>query len=443
MKVLVSAVACDPDGVSEGFVGWQAVSALASEHDVWVITTPRYRRNIERAMREGRASARLHFYFHGGLGEWQSFGLITRAQAWLEYVLWSRTLLRLALQLHARIRFDLTQHVTYSAWRVPSPLWRLGPPFVWGPLGGAGDVPLRFFRTMSFPSILFESLRKCAYVAAWLPSCRRCARNAAWVLASNDETEELIVAMRGSADGVSQMCPSYMRKEEIERFRPVTAEFKPRGALQIFAGGTLLGSKGIAVALHGLQIAAARGVEFDYTIACRGPESGFLRKLVRRLGLASRVRFVDRYDGEAYHRQLSLSHCFLMPSFRENLGLTMVEAMLARAVPIVADISAPGEIVTSACGIKLRVSDARTMAREVARAVEKLYGNPQLVATLGEAASLRAGTIMSARTYSGQLREIYDRVVRRSVICQLPREGNVARAPAKLSMPSTSSLLVS
>jgi len=407
MKVLVAAFACAPVGSSEEFLGWQAIRAVSRRHHVWVITTPRYRQEIERAQSERAVPDHVHFNYLGGDKSPVENATLSRLKDWWDYVDWSRTILPLARDLHASIGFQLVHHVTYSAWRVPSSLWRLRIPFVWGPIGGGGDTPLRFLTSMSFAGAAFESLRKVAQLAAYLPGPRRCAREASWILASNSETAQLLLRMRRSAQGVSVMWPTYFSDAQIARFTSTTAWPKPPGALRIFAGGTALGSKGLAIALRGLRKAADAGVEFIYTIASDGPERAHLECLTRDLGLETRVRFVQQYSGDAYISELRGSHCYLLPSFRENLGLTMIEAMMSGVVPIVANISAPGEVVTSRCGFTIAVTSCAQMIRAIAEAVEWLALNPEEIRRLGTNAVARAREVVNASCYADQIEATY------------------------------------
>jgi glycosyltransferase involved in cell wall biosynthesis len=406
MKVLVAAVACAPVGSSEEFLGWQAVRAISRHHEVWVVTREENRTSIEEADASG-ALVNVHFQYVKGFERWARNATLRRLQAWLEYIHWSRNLLSVARALHERCRFDLAHHITYSAWRVPSSLWRLNIPFIWGPIGGGGDVPLRFFGSMSFPGMAFEALRKIAQFAMYLPGPRRCAREAAWVLASNAETAELLTRMRGSSEGVSSMWPTYFSKMRVARFTTAKLRRATGEPLRLFAGGTALGSKGLGLALRGLRCAANRGVPFLYTIACDGPERPHLQRLTNKLHLDSHLRIVRNYTGGEYVAQLQASDCFLLPSFRENLGLTMIEAMMAGAVPIVADISAPGEVVTSECGIKIPVTSSDEMAAAIGEAVERLFADPGRAEILAKNASSRAQEIVNSMRYEDSIQASY------------------------------------
>ena len=63
MKLLLTAVACDPFGGSEGIYGWYVVNALAKEHDCYVITGIGYRKNIQEATKRGLVAPKLHFRY--------------------------------------------------------------------------------------------------------------------------------------------------------------------------------------------------------------------------------------------------------------------------------------------------------------------------------------------------------------------------------------------
>src|SRR5436190_463682 len=125
MKVLVSAIACNPYQGSENFFGWAAVKCLAREYELCVITSARNRPDLERAQREKLIPTNLRFFYAGAFREWRRNALLARVQSWREYIDFSDASLGVATELHKVERFDLVHHVTFSTWRVPSPMWRL------------------------------------------------------------------------------------------------------------------------------------------------------------------------------------------------------------------------------------------------------------------------------------------------------------------------------
>src|SRR5688572_4965785 len=160
MKALVSAIACNPYLGSENFFGWAAVKCLSREHDLWVITSTRNRPDLERAQRENLIPPNVRFAYAGAVEEWHLNALRARIQSWREYINFSKASLTVAQDLHRNERFDVVHHVTFSTWRVPSPMWRLGIPFVLGPIAGNEPFPFRLFGVLSWVGAAFESVRK-------------------------------------------------------------------------------------------------------------------------------------------------------------------------------------------------------------------------------------------------------------------------------------------
>jgi hypothetical protein len=189
MRVLLSAISCQPDVGSEPKVGWDAAMAISELHDCHVVTHVAGRKSIEQKQAEGIAT-RVKFHYFGEEFTWHPSRFIARLQSWLIFRKWQSRLLPFAAELHRQHDFHLTHHITYVTWRVASPLWQLPIPFVWGPIGGTAVIPRNFLGMLSRPAIAFEAAR---YVSGGLASrskgFRSCVENAALVVAANEETE--------------------------------------------------------------------------------------------------------------------------------------------------------------------------------------------------------------------------------------------------------------
>ena len=133
MKVLISAIACNPYIGSENYFGWSAIQTLAHDHQLWVLTSPRNEPDLRRAAAEGLVPANVRFIYAGHFDEYHPNRMRARFQSWKEYIGFSRAILPLAKKLHETEKFDLAHHVTYATWRVASPLWQLGIPICFRP----------------------------------------------------------------------------------------------------------------------------------------------------------------------------------------------------------------------------------------------------------------------------------------------------------------------
>jgi glycosyltransferase involved in cell wall biosynthesis len=407
MKVLVAAFACSPYAGSENYAGWSVVKCLARDHDLWVLTSGRNRPDHARAQAEGLVPANVHFSYADRFKEWHPNRMKAKLQSWTEYRDFSKEALALAQPIHQSVHFDLVHHVTIATWRIPSPLWQLGIPLVWGPVGGNERFPPGLYPILSPPAMAFELARTLSnLVSRNSPAVRKCARQAAHIFAGNPETVALLKQLRGRASGVSLLSGAFHSQSKIEAFIAAATGRDYQAPLRLFAGGLLEGRKGIALALSALARLKNQGLKFSYHLSGGGPEFNHVRRLADRLGLRENVSFGYRPE-DAYVKELGTSHAFLLPSLRESAGLTMMEAMLAGCVPIVADCGGPAHIVTDACGWKIPVGSRASMIDALVQAIATADRNRDLLRQKGSLASQRIAAGFSEDAYRRTVNEAY------------------------------------
>ena len=408
MKVLVSAVSCNPYLGSENYFGWAAVKALARDHELWVLTSERNREDLGRAAAEGLVPANVHFVVAGKIRPWHPNRMRARLQGWRQYLYFSRAILPLARQLHAEQKFDLIHHVTLATWRVASPLWQLGIPFVFGPIGGYEQFPVRFFPMLSASSAAFELARMASNVSSrFSPGVRRCLREAAHVFVANLETEQLVREVRGSGNGVSSLMSNFHSGEKIRSLARFAADKNLNGPLRLFAAGNMEGRKGVTLALEALARAKAAGVNFHYRLGAGGPEIEHLKKLASQLGLTAEVEFADNLHGEAYQSELGSTHIYLLPSLRDSAPVTLTEAMLAGCVPIVAAGGGPEIMVSADCGYKFPTTSRKQLVNQIAETIIAIDRNRNLILEKGRAASQRIAAGFSEENYRATVNAVY------------------------------------
>jgi glycosyltransferase involved in cell wall biosynthesis len=159
--------------------------------------------------------------------------------------------------------------------------------------------------------------------------------------------------------------------------------------LRAFAAGNLEGRKGIAIALQAIFLAKKAGVRIEYQVTSQGPELAHLQRLSKRLQLTDQVILGQRFHAADFAAALATFDIVLLPSLRDGAGLSIMEAMLAGCVPIVADWCGPAEFVTPECGYKVTVTDPKKMATEISRILCKLDADRSLLRVKGDAASTR------------------------------------------------------
>ena len=410
MKILIMACACTPFAGSENYFGWSIVKCMARHHNLWVITSGRNKPDIERATAEGMVPPNVTFAFANWPRPWHSNMMLARAQSWNEYRRFIKAALVVGKELHQSVQFDLVHHVTIATWRIGLPFWKLGIPFIWGPIGGAEQFPLRLYPILSGSAKVFEFARTLSnWISRCSPVVRACAQNATHIAAGNDETKQLLVKLRGSEAGVSLLSQAYFSSSKIETLSAVGPQRKFLGPLRLFGGGMMEGRKGVALAFAALARLKKEGMEFSYYVGGNGPELGHFRHLADRLGLREDVVF-GVWKGTEYLNQLAASHVYLLPSLRDSAPVTLSEAMLTGCVPVVADCGGPGHIVTEACGCKIPIGNAGAMIDALTAAIAALDKDRSLLQRKSVEATNRITTSFSEEAYFRAMNSIYQQV---------------------------------
>lgn len=408
MRILISAYACNPYGGSEPGVGWTAVCRIARNHDVWVLTDIHNKPGWDKGREEGVIPSNVQVRFVRERASAIRNPFIAHIDSWLSYAAFNRLVLQAAEAWHREVGFDLCHQVTIAAWRMPSPLWRLPIPFVWGPIGGAGYIPAAFRGMLSVSSRLFERARDFqTALASRTRAFRDCIRESAVVFAANEETEEFLKPFRGDKPLVRLPIAS-LPAEKVARFKRPENVLLPGGPLQLFAGGNMEGRKGVSLALKALAMVKEAGVDFHYTIGGGGPEIASLKTLAMRLGLAAQVTFHSGFGGDDYVRQLQATDVYFLPSFRESTPVTLLEACLAGCYPVVADTSAQGEIVRMAGGKAIPVKDMDSLIKGLAEAVIWCAQHRDELRQLAAASAGRIAEHFSSDRYDATLEQAYE-----------------------------------
>lgn len=420
-KVIVVAAACSPYGGSEGKVGWEGVLAISSFAEVHLLTAAHYRSEWEKAQDEGIVPSDVKVEFLGSGRPWHANRLVARGQSWLRYVFYMKKVRRVLPRLVREIRPDLIHHLTYATWRVPTEVWRNGIPSIWGPIGGSGEIPRAFRHRLSRMARILEIIRRWqGKKVAGGRKFRAAMSQVSLVIAANEETKELLHSDRGNKP-LEVLPVAYLSEQRIKDLqRPQETAPNPESgaephALQLFAGGNIEGRKGVEWALQALAQVKELGIPFRYLIAGGGPDIDNLKERARALGISGDVIFHPGYRGDEYLEVLKTTDIFLMPSFRETLGMTCQEAILAGCYPLVADLSAQGEMARVAGIQGVSVENEELLVSELVSRIKAFAADPVKFREEARKGSEKLAVFFSKDRYLSTMREAYRSVVGRGI----------------------------
>jgi glycosyltransferase involved in cell wall biosynthesis len=411
LKILLVGHAFWPGEGSEPGITWNWAWHLSELHDVWVIAHPLHRAAVEAAM-DGRGgpAPRVVWVDLRRDPERGERGIH------LHYVLWQRAALAQARRLHAVQDFDIVHHLSWGTVNAPPALWRLGPPFVWGPIGGGQAAPLRFGRHLGRRGTFKEAARAVRrHLVPFLPPLRRAVANSALILATNRETVEVL--HRAGASHVELFLDNGVRAEQFIAHRRMR---RAGERLELVWAGRLEARKALPLALEAMALVPDLPVRLS--IAGEGPLRAACERRAAALGLGERVRFLGlvprtRLLGDIF----ATSDGFIFTSLQDSFGSVVIEAMAAGLPVLALDHQGVGAMIPEQAAIKVPVTSPASTIRGLADGIRALAGSPELGQRLSEAARCHAATESWSR-----------RVARMNALyrsCLASRAGRV-RAPA-------------
>jgi glycosyltransferase involved in cell wall biosynthesis len=323
MRIVAFAYACEPDKGSEPGAGWTWVQMLADLGEVWVLTRANNQASIERALRTLQARDRIRFVYVD-LPAWMRFWKRGQHGVRVYYVLWQLAALLRARQMHRANPFQLAWHLTMANAWLGSTAPLVGPPFVYGPVGGGIAMPWRLVHALGARGILYELVRAWArFAGRYLnPLARLAWRHARLILVQNPETAAWLPRRH------RHKCVVF--PNAVVTSRAATPPPLRAGRTALFAG-RLVAWKGAALALR----AVAGSGKWRLIVCGAGPDERRLRRLALRLGLDGRIDFRGWAPREEVLRTMwEEVDVLLFPSLHDDAPLAVTDA-LAVGLPVI------------------------------------------------------------------------------------------------------------
>lgn len=416
MKVLLMCYECSPYIGSEWAVGWGRLLGAAKVAETHVITSERNFADLQRAKSEGLVPANVSFYTpepDAILRESEKKPGVF-AYNYKAYNHWQKLALALIEQLHARHRFDLVHQVNVCTFREPGYGYKLGIPFVWGPVGGSQNFPASFLRALSPKEAVKEGLRGIANrITLRRARVQEAAKAATRLLAANSVNQHDFVQAFGREvellleTGLHHV-QQFSRARYTERISN-KLEGRPQGPMRLLWSGEHHTRKALPVLLRALA-RLDQSVAWQLDVLGDGAMRSQWTDEAKRLGLASRVLFRGQQVFSDAVAEMQSAHLLCFTSLRDTSGNVVLEALGAGVPVICFDHQGVGDIVDSSCGIKVSVTSPGQAYQDWAEAIATLAADPDRLFELSYGATERAETFLWSANHE-RVNAIYKRLV--------------------------------
>jgi glycosyltransferase involved in cell wall biosynthesis len=393
VKVLLSALACEPGKGSELEVGYRAMLAAARRHEVWVLTNADTLPSVAAAVAGTEAAARIHLVgIEFGLDQ-RTFARLTVPGFHRYYDRWQRRAAARALQLDREVDFDLVHHVTLATYWTRAGATALDKPLVVGPVGGGVETPWRLVSELGWRG-LGEDLGRVTVrrLLGRLGPARRAQRDARVVFAQNTETAarlrcrgEVAVLSNAVAIDLGPVPPTGPRTKDV------------------YLVGRLAAWKAPTLAVRAMRY--VQDPDCVLHVCGDGGERRRMERAARRWGVRDRIRFDGWLTRDALLARLASAGALIHPALHEEAGLCVAEALSLGTPVACLDRGGPPALLAEWPETRseaVRPAGATATAQALAAAVDKFLAEPPEIRRTARAAR---------RCFEDELLAAYDRAV--------------------------------
>jgi colanic acid/amylovoran biosynthesis glycosyltransferase len=189
---------------------------------------------------------------------------------------------------------------------------------------------------------------------------------------------------------------------DAQRFRPSAARGDRTGPLRLVTVARLAEGKGHRFVLEAMRALVERGVDVTYTVIGEGPDRARVEREVARLRLQPRVNLLGSLSEDGVRAQLACADAFVLASIGvgEASPVSVMEAMACGLPVVVSRIGGTPDMVSDGVdGFLVQQRDIPALGA----AIERLAGDRELRARLGDAARRRAEASFDSRTSARRL----------------------------------------
>lgn len=376
-KILIEAYECSPARDHAPGAAWQIISRLAEWFDLWILCEQtQYAQEILMHLEEHPALAQsLHFHFIPRRKK-EGFGRMRPSlpiQESLEYGKWLQEAFLAARHLHRQNSFDLVHHLRSNTFRQPGHLWKLGIPFVWGPVGGTYCVPGGLLSGLPLLSRGGYHIRNLINTLQlrYGRQVREAVRSAAYILTQTRGDQK-------NLQHIYRRCSMLLHEQATETGRGFVHSYDGSRPLEIAWIGRCLEGKALPILLEAIR-QMKPNPPIRLHIVGDGPALNRWKKTARRLGVDRYCLWYGWVRSEQARKILQDCDLLAFTSIMEGTPATVMHA-LAGGVPVLCLRHCGMEdLITDSCGFPIPIDEPARIVPRMAAAMEDIMKHPEQI----------------------------------------------------------------
>lgn len=381
MKVLISAYACEPYKGSEPYVGWNWAIQMSKYNEIYVLTRANNKKNIDKYLNENK-NEKLHFIYYDLPKIFRVFKKGNRG-IHIYYKMWQSLAYYKMKKTSDYEKFDIIHHITFNEFRTPGSLWKLGIPFIWGPVGGAQEFPKGFdkFYKFNFKYRCMESIRKMInlfYINS--NKLKKTYNQSSYVLFATQCNYDILY------NNILKDKSMILLETGIDKVKSYNKDDKSKDKISFLWVGNLIYRKALGLLLEAIHTLKQKNEEYEkkyeFNIIGDGPLKYVYEEYCKKNNL-NNVKFVGKVNHKEVDNYYKDSDVFVFTSLRDTSGNVVLEAMANSLPVIVIDHQGVKDIVDEKSGIKIEPKNSQYVINELVNSIIKLGDESELRISMG------------------------------------------------------------
>lgn len=409
-KILVMAYAISPSRGSEYAVAWNFVKHMSKKNDLTVIYGMSDNHMGETYTLEDFLSKNdvpnVRFIAVkpnkiANLLNWPNRHNIFVYTFYFAFAVWHKLAYKRAKELLEKEKFDLIHFVGPIGYREPGFLWKLGLPYIWGPIGGANNVPYQLMKNMPLVGQIKFSFRNIANAIQFHTKKRlKKALVATDILLTATSENQLKFKNVHHKDSIC--IPENCISEDLMQHSVVDwSKFKNNDKYRLIMVGRLDAGKAVGILLEAL-VQVRHKEKLNVAIVGGGPLKKRLEKYAKEHNLDNIITWYGQLPRQQAVKVFNSAHLHVITSVSEGNPTTIWEAMSYGVPTMSFDHCGMHDTLCERCGIRIPIAKHyEDCVLAVAKEIDNLLEHPERFRQLAE------GTLECAKKYTWAERELF------------------------------------
>jgi len=354
MKILLSAYSCEPHKGSESEVGWRWATELSAKgNDVYVITRSNNQNNINEELSKIHIKNLKFLYFD--FPSW--FIRIIKGKfnkfSYIYFYLWQIGIYLKFKNFIKNNNFDFIHHVTFVSYRFPSFLSLCDVPFIYGPLSGGEEVPIKLRKSFSLKDKIKERFRDLTNKFISIsPFINMTFKRAIKIIVNTEQTKKKIPK-------------SYHHKTFIELAIAIDEQQSTntqnidfdKEKLNLCFVGNYEHIKGINIILKIIKKLKVNNHKFLFNFIGSGSLENYIKENLKKNKFNDCVKIHQKIPQDKIFEFMKKNQLLIFPALRDSGGIVLLEAMSIGLPSAILALGGPSQIVNKDCGIIINTSE--------------------------------------------------------------------------------------